>query len=288
MSDPRARRSRQALLAGFVLFFLAQAVLSAWLLRALNLSDPDHERKVSRLQGRLRGQPRPFTVVQVGSSRTAFGLRGGEVEPWLGERLGRPVVFFNMGFYGAGPMTELINLHRLLNEGVRPDFLLLEVMPVFLREERPILELYPVRLPASRLRYNEMRLLARLAEGDRPDVEHEWWLAHLLPVYNHRHEIVTRLAPTLLELMNRQDHFAGIDDSGWLPAYQVPRNLAVPQTRGLFGEMLRTFQLSARQVSALRETLDLARQEKIPTALVIMPEGPIFQSWYPPGSWETI
>src|SRR5690242_4587639 len=104
MSDPRARRARQAVLAGFVLFFLAQAVLSAGLLRVLNLSDPDHERKLSRLKARLGARPRPFTVVQVGSSRTAFGVRGGEVEPWLGERLGRPVVFFNLGFYGAGPM----------------------------------------------------------------------------------------------------------------------------------------------------------------------------------------
>jgi hypothetical protein len=281
-------KARQALLVALAVFALTQAALAAGLLRALSLCDPDHDRKLARLQARLRAQPRPLTVVQVGSSRTAFGLRGREVEPWLSERLGRPVVLFNMGFYGAGPMTNLVNLHRLRNQGICPDLLLLEVMPVFLNQEEPVREVNPVQMPAGRLRRDEMRLVARLAGNDRPDIEHEWWLARLAPLYFHRREVVTRIAPTFLELMQRQDHFAGIDDSGWLPAYEVPRNLAVPQTRGVFGEMLRTFHLSPRQVSALRETVDLARREGMATALVVMPEGPTFRSWYPPGAWESV
>ena len=53
------------------------------------------------------------------------------VERELEDVLGRPVVVFNFGLWGAGPGTSLLTLHRLLAEGTRPDLVLIEVLPIF-------------------------------------------------------------------------------------------------------------------------------------------------------------
>src|SRR5947209_3513628 len=128
MGRTERRRARQAVLAGLALFALVQVALAPLFLhRGLCLRDPAYGHKVRRLKERLAGEPRPLLVVGIGSSRTLFGLRGEVAQPWLSEQMGRPVVLFNMGLTGAGPITNLLNLRRLLNEGVRPDLVVLEV-----------------------------------------------------------------------------------------------------------------------------------------------------------------
>ena len=76
-----------AVLLGLVLFALAQVALATVILiDGPSVRDPVYGRKLARLRKRLAtdpGQPRPLTIVQVGSSRTAVGLRGREAEPWL-------------------------------------------------------------------------------------------------------------------------------------------------------------------------------------------------------------
>src|SRR6476661_8823531 len=100
------QQTRRAMLLGLALFGLAQLVLAAASqTRWPALRDPDHAHKMRLLDARLKpapGRPRPLTVVQLGSSRTVFGLRGQVAELWLARRLGRPVVVFNLGHYGAG------------------------------------------------------------------------------------------------------------------------------------------------------------------------------------------
>jgi hypothetical protein len=99
---------------------------------------------------------------------------------------------------------------------------------------------------------------------------------------------MTQIAPTFLELMRRQDHFAGVDQAGWLPMARGPHDVAKAQAKDYFGGMLARFRLSSPLLAALRETIELAQEEGIPAALVLMPEGPRFRSWYPPGTWEQI
>ncbi len=51
-----------------------------------------------------------------------------------------------------------------------------------------------------------------------------------------------------------------------------------------FGPRMAAYQVGQPPVKALREVTGLLAQERIPTAMVLMPEGPVLRSCYRPGS----
>src|SRR5262249_40283015 len=105
--------------------------------------------------------PRPRLVLMLGSSRTALGVRGQQMERQLREALDFPVVVFNFGIPAAGPLTELLTLKRLLREGLRPDLLLIEVLPPQLAGQAPVAGGELAWLPVSRLKLVDLALLER-------------------------------------------------------------------------------------------------------------------------------
>jgi hypothetical protein len=290
----RDRRARRAVLLGLALFVAAQVALAAGVgLGWLPLRDPDHALKVRLLRKRLHAPPgqRPLVVVQVGSSRTVYGLRGQVAEPWLAEHLGRPVALFNMGIHGAGPMLNRVNLERLFNAGVRPDLVLIEVLPALLTNRLEITELLPAQVPASRLGRHERRLLGRLATHERPHLDREWWSCQLNPCSAYRFSILTAASPNLLGPGTRTDNYHAADNSGWLP---LRRRSADYERRALaraefeYRRCLKFFRLSPRVLATVRETVLRCRKKGVRPALVLMPEGPTFRSWYPHAVREQI
>src|SRR4051794_14882990 len=108
-----ARSARGALLWGLAAFAALQfglaAAIEGWLPQ---LRDPYFAYRAARLAPRVAGPHRPFTILVLGSSRVQDGLVAGDLEVPLARRLGRPVVVFNFGIPGAGPITHLLNLKR--------------------------------------------------------------------------------------------------------------------------------------------------------------------------------
>jgi hypothetical protein len=288
------RRARQAILLGLALFALCQGALAAIILiDGSSFRDPAHGRKLGYLDKRLAeipDKPGPLTILQVGSSRTAAGLRGPAAEPWLAQRLGRPVVLFNMGFLGDGPIRTLVKVKQLLDDGLRPDLLLVEVLPPLLSEKGSFGQASSESIPARQLRYDEMRLLARCAAGDRPDLPWQWWLAQADAAWTYRIGLLSRFAPALLPFAAHWDPLWDIDDSGWLPPVVAAgdRPRALEAARKNFVPLLEGFKVSPRLLGVVQEAIELAQAEGIPVALIVMPEGPAFRSWYPPGAWEQI
>src|SRR5262245_49560576 len=132
------RGARTAVLTGLVGFVALQAGFTSLLAGKLSwLRSPDYGHKLSRLCQAIRAAEHPQTVVMLGSSRTAYGLKGSAIEPILSHDRGRPVVLYNFGLHGAGPLSYLINLRRLLADGVRPDLLLIEILPPVLSSRGP-------------------------------------------------------------------------------------------------------------------------------------------------------
>jgi hypothetical protein len=284
------RRARRAVLIGVGLFVLCQAALLAVLQDGRGpLCDPDFGHKMRLLRRRVapEGGDRPLCVVQLGTSRTAFGLRGRAAEPWLAGRLGRPVVLFNMGFHGRGPVTNRINLERLVHGVTRPDLVLLEVLPIHLDERWLVEEMGPVRRPTAGLSHAEMRLLARLAGEQRPGLEQEWWLAHLVPWSTYRLSLLSATVATLLRYDMRFDGYTGADESGWIPLAHQDANStrrALARARSEYEGFLRDFRLSPRLLRVVHDSLERCREEGIAAGLVLMPEGPFFQSMYHPAA----
>jgi len=254
------------------------------------MRDPAYGYKLERLK-RLSAAPgKPLTVVMLGSSRTLHGFEAASLTAPVSRRLGRPVVVFNFGLAGAGPLTELITLRRLIADGVRPTLLLVEVLPPVLAGQVPFFEVQRVQNPVCRLRPQDLRLIGRYG-GPRPsELRRAWGVTWLLPCYYQRLTIVNMVCPALLPLSDRLDCSLGVNEVGDMAApyraEQRPKARASAEQE--YGVWLNGFRLGGFAPRALGEILDTCRRRRIPTALVLMPEGPVFRSWYRGDTWKQI
>jgi hypothetical protein len=274
-------------LTGFVAFQLGLAIaIERWV---PELRDPEYGRRIGLLYRRTRGESQhPFTVVMLGSSRTTFGFQAAVLENYLKTKLQQPVVVFNFGITGAGPLMELIDLRRILGQGIRPDLLLVEVLPPFLTGQTSH-ELN--RLPMSRVWLNELRLLERYG-GRMNRMRNDWWEAWPVPCYEHRFAILSRLLPACVPYQLRMDWLYKMDGSGGVVGMSgrspQDRQAGVARAFVEYAGYLAGFRLEGPSKNALCELLALCREQQLSTALVLMPEGSEFRSWYPPAVWQQI
>jgi hypothetical protein len=277
------RQGRSALLWGLASFAALQLLLALGIeLRFPELRDPEFGRKITRLCARTAaGSPRPYTVVMLGSSRVLFGFDAGRLEGAVGRAAGGPAVVYNFGLTGAGPLGELLTLRRLLARGVRPDLLLVEVLPALLSDHCDEKD----RFPALRLWRDDLPLLERYG-ASRRQLRSDWWLARPVPWYEHRFAILSRLLPQLLPDALRLDWAWCCDDAGWVRSDTEPtpeqRQKAEEHARKEYADLLADFRPGEPACRALREVLDVCRRERIPAALVLMPEATTFRALYTP------
>jgi hypothetical protein len=117
-----------------------------------------------------------------------------------------------------------------------------------------------------------------------------WWQAWPVPWYVHRFAIVSRVAPACLPYQLRMDWAYHIDASGWVsgpigPTTPEKHRQAVERARQEYAGYFIGFRLDGAATRELCELLDLCRSRGIATALVLMPEGDQFRSWYPAPVW---
>jgi hypothetical protein len=289
LQQQQTRRGRAVLLWGLAFFLALQLGLTLAMespLRALR--DPSFGFKSARLHRRLKASAgeapagrKPRLVVMLGSSHVADALRGQLVEPDLSRRLGERVVVFNFGFLAENPVTELLNLERLLEDGVRPDLLLVEVMPAHLMERsQPQFE----NIPAQRIGLHERAVLQR-HEISMSGMKRDTWLSWGVPWYAHRLEALSVVMPKLLPPVVRYDWGRKCDASGWVqPTHDLSEETRKKAT---------TFALSAYSytqdsriggafVPAVHSLLQRCRDEHIPVGVVWMPESSEFRKLYSP------
>src|SRR5205085_10198472 len=95
------------------------------------LRDPSFEIKARRLSQVIAESPRPpLTVIIVGSSISRNIFKAQYLEEQLSSELDRPAAVMNMSTLGAGPLTELVWTRRLIERGIRPDLVCIEVTPL--------------------------------------------------------------------------------------------------------------------------------------------------------------
>jgi hypothetical protein len=252
------------------------------------LRDPEFGYKLMGLRARLADEPGKPLLLVLGSSRAALGLSPEDLQ--LGNTdSGHTPIVFNFAMTGSGPLLELICLRRLLAAGAHPDWLIIEVLPPLMHQEEGWGEASWLNI--NRLGWRDLSVIRRYT--DDPLLRYRRWVrSRLTPWSSHRFAIMSRYAPGWLAWDARQDGWKGLDRSGWLPypltsvtaeQYQAGIDFARKQyLPPLFG-----YVISEKPDRALREMLDLCKQEHITALLLLMPEGSAFRSWYTPEARAT-
>ena len=210
---------------------------------------------------------------------TANGIDASRIEEPLANVMGRPVVCYNLGINGNGPLAHLVHVQRLLRRGIRPDLVCIEVSPLMCDSGEVKLDI--ARFPANVLEHRDLETLERHA--DPPDLRSDWWQAHLLPIYGHRVMILNQSARVLVPFKERVELWKDADEHGWRPR-PVPtptehrRYLAEVEQE--FKERWARHKIDEIPLNALRELTDLLAKERIKAALVVMPEGPMMRALY--------
>jgi hypothetical protein len=205
------------------------------------------------------------------------------VLPPLPAAVGGPPLVFNFSHVAAGPVMNLMQVRRLLRAGVRPDWLVVEVLPPKLfREGQAILNSFA-------------------AAGDLPLLQSYQPAWKLYGRYLHNRLVANRALPR--ELVR---HHVG----GWGPTEPPPGEVDVDRLGGFTGlkeridadERRRQLALADAQWSwaaaeteinpgadrATHELLDLCARHGIGVVLVLTPEGGYFRRFYSPAGRRRI
>lgn len=226
---------------------------------------------------------KPTTLLFIGSSRTLNAVNAGVAGPQLSAQLGRPVEAFNFGQAGAGPITNAIYIRRLIHDGVKPDFAVIEVHPVFLAGQRSDPPETRWLLPI-RLRRDELPIVRGLGfPAAEPPVH--GLRGYLAPWHEYRFLLMDRYAPFLLMDDNRLNGGHESDAHGFTRLYEFsvpedrPALLALAHKQ--YGGYFRDFQPNGCGVNGLRDALEQCRAAGWRAALMLMPESSEWLSWYP-------
>jgi hypothetical protein len=296
-----ASRARTALRWGVLTFLAGQAVLS-YIVSCIHpeIRDPEFGYRLLRLRQLTASVPeRPLCLI-LGSSRTLCGICPPALPPWPTEAGPEPCVF-NFSQFCAGPVRELQTLRRLLADGQRPQWLLLEIWPPYWpqqgywSDEKHIMQqdLRPVDLGLV-WRYFRHRwdALSKLAADT------------LAPLTALRGNILACCAASLLAPDQhwrrlRMNAWRDAEPSGWRPwqergpveqfrartaEYRTQMASITFQTKPCLDD----FFVSDTTDRALREILEECRRRHIQAALILMPEHSQMRSWYTPTVHEQI
>jgi hypothetical protein len=281
----RGGQGRAALLWGLGFFVLSQIVLGLYTeRREPALRDPTFEIKYRQLRRRMDGCPEtPVTVVFFGSSMTVHGIDAGRLEEPLAQATGRPVVAYNLGIHTAGPLCHLLHMRRLLERGIRPDLVVIEISPLL--HDCPDVPSDVGLLPGEMLERGEVALVQHYA----PDAERrrQWWQALLVPAYGHRLAMLNYEAQFLVPFNDRMKVWHTMDEHGWVKQedYEPERHRqALERMHAFMGPRLGAYKAGKPPMRALVELLNLLKKEHVPALLLLMPEGPQLRSLYAPGS----
>jgi len=276
-----ARHARAAVLCTVFAFLVLQLGLGAIVQLGFIVprDSTAYTYRALRLRERLESyEEPPFLVVMLGSSRVRNGWRADAVAPHLATWVDRPPLVFNFGVAGGGHIYSYYSLHRLVDDGIRPDLVLIEVFPPFLAEQA-ITEL-------QWFGNRDWPAQVKEREGLRIDVggfSNHWWEAWLTPWYTYRFSLLNLLAPELLPTHLRGNDLRNADDHGWVINAAPPQTeRSVEHVRAQLASHFRGFRLGGPSPQAIEQAIELARRHEIRVALVLLPEASQMRGWYSP------
>jgi hypothetical protein len=273
-----SRTARRALAWTLVVFAATQAAVGAYLTwRRPDLRDPEFEPIRQDLQGRVAAAPGRPLVLILGTSRAATMFRPNALPP---PPPGQPApLVHNCAFLASGPLRELLMLRRFLADGVRPDWLLVEVWPAYLAQRGQYWE--EASIVRRDLRATDWKVLSEYF-GKPWEAQSLVLTSTLAPGFAYRRRLLEEFAPGLLPPPEKDPkpwanppRPAG--EAGWMVA---PGTRPEPLVGAFVGQV---FRLGIRSLCdpfvvyppadrALRELLGLAQRRGMRVALILYPD----------------
>ncbi len=275
----RARAARRSILGGLACWLgLSAAVLAHAQLARPDVLAPGFYSRLRALRQRHQEQPdRPLWLV-MGSSRLGLGYLPEDAPPIV-DGQGLPVLTFNFSHNGLGPVLQNIHLRRLLREGLRPDLVVLEVMPMYLHLETAHFMTRFVlgsELPTAAT-YLDSRAVARNAVRRQLEV-YPRAMRVLFPnelLDFVRMDPTAEMSPILLlgGPENLHDSVSAAD-----------RRAQTALQYTAYHRQKETFHITEGAEQALRDSLELCRREQIDAVLLLTPETESFCRMYRAGA----
>jgi hypothetical protein len=193
-------------------------------------------------------------------------------------------VVFNLARGGSSPLENLLTLQRLLADGVRPDWVLLEIFPPYLAGDRSGMAMVKATL-------RDLPLLGRYRVS---------WRTYAYSVRDrvllwskYRSGILAVCAPAWLSASScRPDSLWDARGGEWL---SIGEGVTPQENRALTADAhyryyrkLQNFSITSIADRALRELLDRCRVQGIGVLLFMMPEASQFRNWYAPPARERL
>jgi hypothetical protein len=282
------RHGRTAVVTFLVVWAATQFALGRAVDASLWLRDPPFGDKEIKYEQRVAAHTttsgRPYTVVVVGSSRTSFGVRGDVVEDAIRPQTNRPTAVTNFGFWAAGPVANMLTVHRLVTEKDKPDFVVLEVLPPLLGETNHLATEHPFLTP-ERLRHDELEMAIK-SGLPADEARRRWWAAEIVPEYGLRLPLLSRVVDVWLPWNLRLNGGRLTDATGWQPPVRETVTAdeyqqGVRHARDEYFNYLQTLRFDTEAARAVGAALADCRRHSVGAALLLMPEGSEFRSWYP-------
>jgi hypothetical protein len=276
-------RARGVLLWSLALYVLAALVLNLLMYRwCPDLSERVHRIKWEPLrQAAADSHDRPL-VLTLGSSRMDAAFQTGRLDGVPGPD-GRRITAYNFGIPAAGPLHEYQYLRDMLDAGIRPSLLVVEVLPPLFSAPHSNLISEEDWSVADWMSLHQFRRM-------RPYFIHPgrklggWIAARLAPAFAYRRALQGLMEFQMLSPEERRPVPYSHDRWGCRrPDYLTPKQRigCVARARDYIPS-LNHFRMGAGPRRALRDLLKCCHREHIKVVLVLMPESTEFRSWYRP------
>lgn len=285
MHRPRVSGRARAALSWSVLAFVViqlafTVVVDGWF---PFFYDPEAQERLQELRNCLTAEPDRPLLLMVGSSRTAMAFHPEIVGP-LRQGPGPQPLVYNYSHLGAPASFNLIQLQRLLKQGIRPRWLVVEMMPPLLCREYDVAVIKLVvgpELPGLLQYFPVSKLFGCYAVN------------RLVPWYRYRSLLLQQLAPAWVDPAQQGIQMPlgkfGWESRSWhgdLNARELLRRTGI--ARGDYLDLLQHYHIKDRLARPLEDLLALCAREHIEAAVVLAPESHEFRSWYSPDAEEKI
>jgi hypothetical protein len=286
--ETRLRGGRAAVLWGLGLFLVLQLgfhfPLSWWLPQ---LSDVEYGKKVLHLRTNVRVKPNEQPLVlALGSSLTAMAVRP-DVMTGCQPNDPRGPLVYNFAINGGSIRVQHLCVRRLLAEGLRPNWVLVETYPPFFLDSPQTNPMRVETFPGARAQWQDFAVLAHSVPDPR-QFKNDWRDAQCWPWFFRRNMLQNWLLPTWLPEGKRLDHnWAHTDRWGWemYPAFleKVKPTYDTPAFKSKTHDVMQDW--NQRQISMdldrdLRALIDLCQRETIGVVLIWVPESSHFRQDY--------